>query len=134
MSRCCSSSLPEKAAAQCCTGDNVLVYACSGGSNVGQITNEVAKRLDEEGVGKFYCLAGLGGDIAPMVASARGADHTIAIDGCSVGCARAALDRAQVPISCYLVVTDEGVEKGHHFQIEEQEVAGICDRVRQMLA
>jgi len=120
--------------ASCCSGDNVLILACSGGSNVGQISNEAAKQLDQEGVGKFYCLAGVGGGIAGITTSCRDADKVIVIDGCDIGCAKVACEKAEVPIACYLVVTDEGVEKGHHFQITCEEVDGICGRVRELLA
>lgn len=41
---------PEKA---------VMIYACSGGSNTGQIANDAAKQLEREGVGKMGCTMGL---------------------------------------------------------------------------
>ena len=118
----------------CCSGENLLVFACSGGSNVGQISNEAAKKLDEEGVGQFFCLAGVGGDISGIVASSQGADRIIAIDGCSVGCAKAILDKAQLPISCYVIVTDQDIEKGHHFNITDEQVEGTCAAVGEALA
>ena len=118
----------------CCSGENVLIFACSGGSNVGQISNEAAKKLDEEGVGQFFCLAGVGGDISGIVASSQAADRIIAIDGCSVGCAKAILDKAELPISCYVVVTDQGIEKGHHFNFTDEQIEATCAAVREALA
>jgi len=100
---------------------------------VGQITNEAAKRLDEEGVGKFYCLAGIGAGIEGMLVNARGADKIVALDGCPVACAKVALEKANLPISSYVVVTDEGVEKGHHFEIDADEVEAICAAARSRL-
>jgi uncharacterized metal-binding protein len=115
---------------QCCSGDNVLIFACSGGSNVGQITNEAAKKLDDEGVGTFYCLAGVAGKIEPIIANTRGADRVICLDGCSVACAKAVLEMADVPISCYVVATDLGIEKGHHFDLTDAEVESVCAAAR----
>lgn len=133
MADCCNK--PQGAKADCaCSGDNVLIFACSGGPNVGQLTNEAAKKLDQEGLGKFFCLAGIGGDIETMKVNAAGADRIIALDGCGVACAKMTLERAGLPISCYLVVTDEGVEKGHHFEMSCDEIDGICGRVRELLA
>lgn len=133
MADCCST--PEDVIPDCCCSrDNVLIFACSGGSNVGQLTNEAAKRLDQEGIGKFFCLAGIGGDIEAMKVNAEGADRIIALDGCAVACAKMTLKRVGLPISCYLVVTDEGVEKGHHFEMSCDQVDGICGRVRELLA
>ena len=51
----------------CCCGSTSLILACSGASNVGQITNEVAKKLDIEKQGRFFCLAGDGGQLNGMV-------------------------------------------------------------------
>jgi uncharacterized metal-binding protein len=118
----------------CCSGDNVLIFACSGGSNVGQISNDAGKKLDQEGLGQLYCLAGVGGDISGIVASSKGADRTIVIDGCSIGCAKATMEKAGVPISCYFVVTEQGIEKGHHFNITAEEIEKTCAAVRQALS
>jgi uncharacterized metal-binding protein len=133
MADCCST--PKEATADsCCTGDNVLIFACSGGSNVGQITNEAAKKLDQEGVGKFYCLIGVGAMIEGMVANAKGADRVVALDGCSVACAKIACEKAGVPITDYVVVTELGVEKGHHFGVSCGQVDAVCSEVRAELA
>lgn len=115
---------------QCCSGGKTLVFACSGGSNVGQITNEAAKKLDGEGVGTFFCLAGVGAMLDAMVANSRGADQVIAIDGCSVACAKVALEKAEVPITTYVVATELGIEKGHHFNISDAEVEQVCEAAR----
>ena len=117
-----------------CTGENVLIFACSGGSNVGQISNDAGKKLDQEGVGKLYCLAGVGGDIPGIVASSKGADRTIVLDGCAVGCAKAIMEKVEAPISCYVVVTEQGVEKGIHFNITADEIEQTCAAVRSAIA
>ncbi len=81
----------------CCeTGKNIMVLACSGGSNVGQLSNEAAIRLTKEGVGKIYCLAGIGGDLDAFVASAKGVDNILLIDGCELGCGLAVLKRHNI--------------------------------------
>ena len=113
-----------------CSGDNVLIFACSGGSNVGQISNEAAKRLDQEGIGRMYCLAGVGGAVEAMIANAQGADCVIAIDGCPVGCAKAVLDNAGVPVSSYTIVTDLGIEKEHRFEAKPDAIEVTCQAAR----
>ncbi len=65
-----------------CKAEDIILFPCAGGSNCGQITNQVAVRLDEEGVGHVYCLAGIGAHIEGMVESARGAKRIVALDGC----------------------------------------------------
>ena len=43
----------------CCSPDTAVVLSCSGGSNVGQIANEVTKRLETAGLAKLFFLAGV---------------------------------------------------------------------------
>lgn len=110
----------------CCAQKKVLVFACSGGSNVGQLSNEAAKRLDVEGVGSFFCMAGVGGGIAGIVGKSKEADATIVIDGCDVGCVKAAFEREGVGMSKYVVITDLGIEKGHHFNLTDEQIEAVC--------
>jgi uncharacterized metal-binding protein len=48
-----------------------MILACSGGSNVGQMVNRAAFELTQEGFGKMFCLAGIGGHLSEFVQSAR---------------------------------------------------------------
>ena len=69
-----------------CKAEEVILLPCSGGSNCGQIANQVSVKLDEEGWGKIYCLAGIGAHINGMIESARSAKRIVALDGCEVAC------------------------------------------------
>jgi hypothetical protein len=55
-------------------------------------------------------LSGIGGQLSGFVQSARDICQMVAIDGCSVGCARAILKHADVPLKNYIVVTELGIE------------------------
>lgn len=111
----------------CCEGGNdVMILACSGGSNVGQLSNQAAVELTQEGFGKMFCLAGIGGKLSGFVQSARDVPVMVAIDGCQVGCAKAILENAQVPMKHYLVITDEGIEKNKNFSLQRADI----DRVK----
>lgn len=109
----------------CCSGGVTTILACSGGSNVGQITNEVAKRLDMAGVGKFFCLAGIGGRVSGMVASVEGSDTVLVIDGCPVACAKKTMESAGLDKYRYVVVTDLGIEKVHDFRLSKEDVEHV---------
>lgn len=115
----------------CCAQKKVLVFACSGGSNVGQLSNEAAKRLDVEGVGSFFCMAGVGGGIAGIIGKSKAADVTIVIDGCDVGCVKAAFEREGVEMTKYVVITDLGIEKGHHFDLTDEQIEKVCAAAKQ---
>ncbi|HKK99667.1 MAG TPA: putative zinc-binding protein [Desulfotignum sp.] len=69
-------------AENCCAAqDNTMILACSGGSNVGQLSNQAAIELTREGVGKMFCLAGIGGNLSGFVQSAKDLDQMVTIDG-----------------------------------------------------
>ena len=78
---------------------------------MGQLTNQAAIELIREGFGNMFCLACIGGHLSCFVKSARDMPQMVLIDGCDIGCGKAALEHAEVPLKNYLVVTDMGIEK-----------------------
>jgi uncharacterized metal-binding protein len=119
----------------CCTGGgDIMILACSGGSNVGQITNQAAVELTREGFGKMFCLAGIGGQLSRFVQSARDAPVMVAIDGCQMGCAKAVLKLTQVLLSHYLVVTDEEIEKNKNFNLDRADIDRVKEAVKRAVS
>lgn len=117
----------------CCSGgNNVMILACSGASNVGQLANQAAVELTQEGFGKMFCLAGIGGGLSGFVQSARDVPLMVAVDGCQVGCAKAILDKAQVPLKHYLVLTEEGIEKNKNFNMERNDIDAVKKAVKRI--
>jgi len=96
-----------------CEPSEILIFPCSGGSNVGQIANQAGVRLTQDGMGKFFCLAGIGGHVSGMIESTKAGKMLVAIDGCSVACAKKTLEHAGFNIDEYVQVTDLGIEKNH---------------------
>ncbi len=43
-----------------CEGGTVLVFACSGGADVGETADRAARLIDDREAGSMYCLAGIG--------------------------------------------------------------------------
>ncbi|MFW5639775.1 MAG: putative zinc-binding protein [Thermodesulfobacteriota bacterium] len=117
----------------CCTsGNDVMILACSGGSNVGQLSNQAAIELTQEGFGKMFCLAGIGGRLSGFVQSARDVPFMVAIDGCPTGCAKAILEQARVPLNHYLVITEEGIEKNKNFNLERVDIECVKAAVKRL--
>jgi len=110
-----------------CEAKHVVVLPCSGGSNVGQLSNEAAVRLTKEGKASMFCLAGIGGHISGMIASCKGADAVIVIDGCGVECAKKTCEHAEIPITKYVLVTDLGIEKNKNFDLVEDDIRKVMD-------
>lgn len=116
-----------------CSPAEILPFPCSGGSNVGQIANAAAVRLNVEQVGKMYCLAGIGGHIESMLTSAKGASRIVAIDGCPVACARQTLQHAGFAVTDHVVVTELGIEKRYELEPPPEAVAKVVGRVKESL-
>ena len=105
-----------------CEATAILVFPCSGGSNVGQMANAAAVELTKQGRANMYCLAGMGAHVSGMVDSAAGAKYRIALDGCAVACARKTLEHAGLRVDRAVVVTDLGIKKNHEFEWSEDDL------------
>ena len=116
-----------------CEAGEVLIFPCSGGSNCGQIANQAAVQLTEEGIGTIYCLAGIGAHDTVMVDTAKAAKRIVAIDGCSTACAKRTLEHAGLVVTDYLNVNDEGIEKVHEFKLSLEGISLIVAEVRERL-
>jgi uncharacterized metal-binding protein len=94
-----------------CKPTEILIFPCSGGSNVGQIANQAGVKLTQDGMGKFFCLAGIGGHVSGMIESTKAVKVIVAIDGCPVACAKKTLEHAGFNIDEYVEITSLGIEK-----------------------
>ena len=98
--------------AQECRGGDTLIFACSGAADVGAISDRAARQMTRAGVGKMFCLAGVGGQVEGIVQKSKAASRILAIDGCSLDCTKKCLERAGIANFTYVRVTDLGFEKG----------------------
>lgn len=98
--------------ANVCRGGPKLIFACSGAANVGEMADQAARRLTRKGLGSMFCLAGVSGQVAPMIEKTRSASKILAIDGCPLNCVAETLKQAGVDSFEHMLVTDLGLEKG----------------------
>jgi len=119
---------------ECCSGKNIVIFTCSGAANVGQIANQAAVDLQQEGVAQMLCLAGIGSHNSGMIASGKGADRVVGIDGCPVACTKKALEHAEVPMTDYVVVTELGFKKQPHDGIVNKDaVKSVKDEIKKRI-
>jgi uncharacterized metal-binding protein len=97
----------------CATGVPTLIFACSGSSNLGQITNSVALRLAREGHGTMSCLAGVGAHLSGFVVPAKDCERLVVLDGCDHRCALKTFEHVGVTPKVYLNLTEHGFVKQH---------------------
>ncbi len=111
-------------------GDRVtLVFPCSGASNVGQLTNDLALRMTREGLGKMSCLAGVGAHISGFVVSAKDCDQLVVLDGCPQKCAAKVFEHVGIKPHVYLLLTEHGFKKSHGAPVLLEDV----DRARELV-
>ena len=98
---------------QCeCTTAPTLIFACSGAADVGETADRAARALTKEGVGKMYCLAGLGGQVPGIVSNTQSAGKILVIDGCPTECAKKTLEVAGFTAFQHVQLADLGLKKG----------------------
>jgi uncharacterized metal-binding protein len=93
--------------------DSKLIFACSGAADVGALSDQVARKLTRDGVGKMFCLAGVGGRVPGVITTTRSAAKILVIDGCSQNCAQQVLEQAGFTSYAHLKLADMGMEKGN---------------------
>jgi len=95
----------------CCAAPK-LIFPCSGGSDVGAIADQAARKLTKEGKGKMYCLAGIGGRVSGIMATTANVDKILVIDACPIECARKTMEQAGFKNFSHLQLNELGLEKG----------------------
>jgi uncharacterized metal-binding protein len=110
------------ARACCACGSTTLIFACSGSSSVGQLTNSLALRLAREGHGTMSCLAGVGARLSGFVVPAKDCDRLVVLDGCEHRCARKTLEQVQATPHVHVTFTEQGFVKQHGVLAEEAEL------------
>lgn len=125
---CCND---QSARCECCSAPTLL-FPCSGGSDVGALTDLAARQLTFSGFAKMYCLAGIGGRVSGILASTKAADRIVAIDGCPLNCAKASLEQAGFENVLHLNLTEIGLPKGQS-PVTSERIAQVMNDVRKLL-
>lgn len=98
----------------------IVIYACSGCSDAGELADHAARALSEKKLGEMSCLGGIGGRVKPLLMKAEKADHIVAIDGCPLNCARHTLENAGFKNLHHLELQTLGLRKGSCPPTEER--------------
>jgi uncharacterized metal-binding protein len=98
-----------------------LVYACSGASSAAQMANHIAVKLDRMKVAEMSCIAGVGGDVKPLVRMAKSGRTIIALDGCPLHCAAQILKRHGLQADKHFDLSNMGVKKRQHEDFDPED-------------
>jgi uncharacterized metal-binding protein len=103
----------QNSKARCsCSSAPKFIFPCSGASDVGGLSDQAARQMSQDGTGKMYCLAGIGGRVNGIMANTRGAVRVLVIDGCPQECARKTMELAGFKDFQHLKLAEMGFKKG----------------------
>ena len=123
----------QKNESSLCKGGTTLLFSCSGAADVGALTDLAARRMTKEGIGKMFCLAGIGGGVSGIVETTKSAENLLAIDGCPIACVKKMLERNGFNNFSYLELSSIGFEKGKSPTTDEA-VRNIVKKGAEILA
>ncbi|HEY4976130.1 MAG TPA: putative zinc-binding protein [Gaiellaceae bacterium] len=106
-----------------------LVYACSGASNLGQLSNEIALRLDGERLAEMSCAEAVGIEAGAPYAAALSGRPVIAISGCPLACADRLLSEHGVEVTHSFQLENKGVSKAKHVSVDPKESERIYGEI-----
>jgi uncharacterized metal-binding protein len=115
-----------------CSAAPKLVFSCSGGSDVGELSDRAARDINVKGIGNMYCLAGIGGDVSGIIKTTEAADKIVAIDGCPVNCTKKSLERVGISDFKHIQIADFGIKKGS-CQVSFENIDIIVKKAAQLL-
>lgn len=118
----------------CCEdGSNRMIIWCAGAANVGQMTNQIAMELSEEGFGKRFCLAGIAAHRDGFVRSVKDAGQMLVLDGCPVACARRIIEHVDAVVKNHFVLTEWGIEKKMRCDLDREALDRIKEGIKKAL-
>ena len=106
-----------------------LVYSCSGASSAAQLANHIAVKMDRLKAAEMSCIAGVGGDVKPLVRTAKSGRPIIALDGCPLHCAAYILKRHGVDANKHYDLSKMGVKKKLHEDFDPAEAERLLQQI-----
>ena len=106
-----------------------LIFSCSGCADVGELADQSARKLNRDGAGKMFCLAGIGGRVSSIFKTTETAQSILAIDGCPLDCTKKTLEEAGIMRINHLRLSDLGFEKGKT-DVTSASIAQVIDKAR----
>lgn len=106
-----------------------LIYSCSGCSDVAQLANSVAVKLDHSGDFEMSCISGVGGKVPALVKTAQSGRSITVIDGCPLHCARACLENVGVTPDAHVRLYEFGFKKHYGQSYGTEAVDDVCNDV-----
>jgi uncharacterized metal-binding protein len=122
--------IPMQTSCSCsCSAGPKLIFSCSGAADVGALADQAARKLNKEGSGKMFCMAGIGGRVSGIMKSTEAAASILAIDGCALDCTKKSLEEAGFKQFNHLRLADLGFEKGKT-EVDAGTIAKVFEKAK----
>ena len=97
------------------------------------MANHIAVKLDRLKVAEMSCIAGVGGDVKPLVRAAKSGRSIIALDGCPLHCVAQTLKRHGLVADKHYDLSKMGVKKKQHEDFDPQEAARVIEQIQESI-
>jgi uncharacterized metal-binding protein len=111
-----------------CGSGPILLFACSGAADVGELTDRAARRLSREKAARMYCIVAIGGRVDEYMSNTQAASRILLLDGCEQHCAKRVMELAGFHDYEHVCLSDHGFVKGSAPATGEniEQVASLC--------
>ena len=106
-----------------------LIYSCSGCSNVAQLANDIAVKVNSDGIAEMSCIAGIGGKVKSIVKKAKSSRSIIVIDGCPLQCAKECLKSIDIEPTEHIILTDYDFKKKYNERLKLDDELDIFEQI-----
>jgi uncharacterized metal-binding protein len=86
----------------------------------------------QNGDGKMFCLAGIGGRVSGIMKSTESASKALVLDGCSFSCAKHCMEEAGFRDFEYLNLADIEMQKGNT-EVNDKNISIIVNEASKKL-
>lgn len=106
-----------------------IVLTCDGASSVGQVGNEVARKLTLSNIGaRMCCLAAVAANSPTHVKIAEDAKKLVVINGCSLKCASKITEQKGLKPDYVLTISELGIPKAPTLDFDDEDVEKIVNK------
>ena len=107
-------------------------FACSGASDVGELTDRIVRAIAKRGMGRMLWLAGVSSGDCTIIEKVTNAGNLVVIDGCDLQCARKTMESAGFSGFAHIEMTKHGFVSGET-KVDDQTTAQGMEVVLSLL-
>jgi uncharacterized metal-binding protein len=102
----------EEKSCSCSDKTEKVVLSCSGQSDLGELSDLVARKVRNNGLRTMKCLAQVAIHNKSLIDSLK-TSNVLVVDGCPIDCAKKIIENAGIKDFNYIRITDHGYKKGN---------------------